>query len=75
VQYVAAQNGRKYSANYPSCNTNLGGIGTETKGMHVEPWLEHHFYAVLQLSRVESAHRTAGLREGIVGFADVDAVE
>ena len=40
-----------------------------------ETGLEHHFDAVLQLPRIKCPHGTPGLSEGIVGFADIDAVE
>ena len=41
----------------------------------VEKGLEQHFDAVLQLPRIKCPHGTPGLSEGIVGFADIDAVE
>jgi len=37
--------------------------------------LEHHFSAVLQLPGIECSHRTSSLRERVIGFADVEAVE
>lgn len=74
-----------------SCNNNLVGQGTleragplKGKDSQMAPnlfkgegrrGLEHHFSAVLQLPGVESAHRTPSLCKGIVGFADIDAIE